>query len=191
MNSEQPLWLIVTGPPSSGKTALARQLAQDLNMPLSEKDVLKDTLYRALGFGDKDWSRQVGVSAISLLFLIADRMLGTGASLITECNFYRQSSSERAGKIAHDAKPRVVQVHCSAPPMVLAERNAARLEQTQLRPGHHVVPERELLGGVGSGAWEPLDVPSKIVRLDMSVPFDHKLLVRDIRLNAHHSRHDG
>ena len=159
MNSERPLWLIVIGPPAAGKTTLARQLAQDLNIPLFEKDVLKDSLYRALGFGDKDWSPQVGTAAISLLFLVADRVLGTGASLITEYNFYRQSSSERAGKIAHDVKPRVIQVHYSATPMVLAERNAARLEQTQLRPGHHVMPERELLEGVRSGAWEPLDVP--------------------------------
>ena len=103
MNSEPPLWLIVTGPPASGKTTLARRIAQDLRIPLFEKDVLKDTLYEAMDSGDKDWSRQIGMAAINLLFLTANRMLRVGSSLVTESSFYRQLSSEQAGEIADSA----------------------------------------------------------------------------------------
>ncbi len=191
MTSEPPLWLIVTGPPAAGKTTLARRLALDLKIPLFEKDVFKDVLYQALGFGDKDWSRRIGLSAINLLFLTADRMLATGASLITESNFYRQLSSERVGEIADNANARVVQVHCSAPPDILVTRNAARLAPSRLRPGHHVMPSEELLAGIRSGTWEPLDVPSKTVHVDTSDYFDYANVIRNIDQDAIHLNDDG
>ena len=168
MNCEPPLWVIVTGPPAAGKTTLVRRIAQDLRIPLFEKDVFKDVLYQTLGFGDKDWSRRIGMSAINLLFITAGRTLQTGASLVTESNFYRQFSSERAEEIADNAKARVVQVHCSAPPDILVKRNASRLTPSKLRPGHHVMPSEELLEGIRSGTWEPLDIPSKTIRVDTS-----------------------
>ncbi len=180
MTRERPLWLIVTGPPASGKTTLARRLAQDLRIPLFEKDVFKEVLYQALGFGDRDWSRRIGMSAVNLLFLTADRMLRIGASLVTESNFYRRLSSDRVGEIADNAKARVVQVHCSAPPDILVERNAARLAPSKLRSGHHVMPSEELLEGVRSGIWEPLDIPSKTIRVDTSSSFDYADVLQSI-----------
>ena len=175
------LWLIVTGPPAAGKTTLARRIAHDLEMPLFEKDVFKDILYHDLEFGDKDWSQRIGISAINLLFLTAEQMLRSGASLITECNFYRHLSSERAGEIAKNAKARVVQVHCSAPAELLLSRNVARLVPPNLRPGHHVMPSEELLEGVREGTWEPLDIPSQIIRVDTFETFDYPTVLRDIR----------
>ena len=65
MDQETPLWLIVTGPPAAGKTTLVRRLAQDLNIPLFEKDTVKDLLYKTLGFGDKPWSRQIAPTITS------------------------------------------------------------------------------------------------------------------------------
>ena len=180
MKREPPMWLIVTGPPASGKTTLARRLARDLNMPLYEKDVFKDTLFQSLGVGDKDWSQQVGRSAISLLFAVAHQILSTGSSLVTECNFSTRLSSEQVGEIADNSGARVVQVHCSASPEILVERNAARLASPNLRPGHHVMTSEELLEGVRSGVWEPLVVASKIVRVDTSGSFIYANVLRDI-----------
>lgn len=182
MNVEPPLWVIVTGPPAAGKTTLARRIALDLGLPLFEKDAYKDALFADLGFGDKDWSRLIGISAINLLFFTADRMLQSGASLITESNFYTQLSSERACAIANNAKAKVIQVHCSASPEVLLKRNAIRLDGNQQRPGHHVMPDEELLEGIRNGTWEALDVLSEIIRVDTSRPlFDYPNVIESIR----------
>ena len=142
MNSEPPLWLIVTGPPASGKTTLARRIAQDLRIPLFEKDVLKDTLHEAMDSGDKDWSRQIGMAAINLLFLTADRMLRVGSSLVTESSFYRQLSSEQAGEIADSAKAKV---SASRPPSSVIMSNA----NTKLAPVPPA-PVRGIIWGTGN-----------------------------------------
>lgn len=189
MTNELPLWLIVSGPPAAGKTTMARRIAQDLRLPLIEKDVLKDALYKAMGFGDQDWSRQIGIAGISLLFLTADRMLQAGSSPITESNFCRQLSSGQAGEIAVRTRAKVVQVHCSAPPDTLVTRNAARLTPAGLRPGHHVMPSEELLGGIRAGTWELLDIPSTIIRVDTSSSFDYTNILRNICQEAPHISH--
>jgi len=104
-----------------------------------------------LGFGDKDWSRQVAPIAIDVLFFAANQLLRSGASVITESNFYRQFNSVRATELATKVDARFVQIHCSAPPEVLVERNARRLAPPNLRPNHHVMPSEELLAKLASG----------------------------------------
>ena len=46
-----------------------------MQIPVFEKDVIKDTIYQSLGFGDKDWSRRIGLASINMLFAIANQIL--------------------------------------------------------------------------------------------------------------------
>ena len=177
---ELPLWLIVTGPPAGGKTTLVRRISQDLAIPIFEKDALKDELYRTLGHGDRDWSRQIGLTAISLLFSTARQMLRAGSSVVTEANFYRQFDSERAAEVLQQVRASVVQLHCSAPPEILVERNTRRRTPAEQRSGHHIMPDQELLAGIEAGTWEPLDIPSEIIRVDTSDRFHHTAILSEI-----------
>jgi glycosyltransferase involved in cell wall biosynthesis len=46
--------VVVTGPPASGKTTLARVIARELGWPLLAKDDITETLFDALGTGDRE-----------------------------------------------------------------------------------------------------------------------------------------
>lgn len=50
---KQPLLVVVSGPPASGKTTLAATLAEHLRVPVLGKERFKETLYEVLGTGDE------------------------------------------------------------------------------------------------------------------------------------------
>src|SRR3954470_11229689 len=77
----------ITGAPGSGKSTVARALASELALPLLAKDDVKEPLFDTLGVGDREWSRKLGAAAYEILFAVAHRVLGSGASCILESNF--------------------------------------------------------------------------------------------------------
>src|SRR3954466_7972344 len=58
------LFVVVSGPPASGKSTLAPVLARGLKLPLLAKDTIKDALMSKLAVPDVDASRQLGRAAV-------------------------------------------------------------------------------------------------------------------------------
>ena len=85
----EPLLVIVTGPPSAGKTTLARRIARDLGIPLFARDDIKEILFDSLGWSDRAWSRKVGHASWQILYHAMEELLRAGQSLVVESNFYR------------------------------------------------------------------------------------------------------
>ena len=77
-NHNPPLLVIVTGPPCTGKTTLARRLAADLGLPLMSKDTIKETLFEVLGVPDRAGSKRLGGASMELLYTFIEAQLAAG-----------------------------------------------------------------------------------------------------------------
>jgi predicted kinase len=173
---DTPLLVVVTGPPAAGKSTLARPLADRLGLPLLTKDAVKESLHDSLGDGDLAWSRRLGVATFDVLFVVLGELLGAGVSVVAEANF------NRADAFARLPPARVVQVHVSAPPDVLAERFRDRGERHPVHKDTHL--DAEIAARAGAGEWEPLRLPGALIRVDASAPVDVDELAAATRRSA-------
>jgi predicted kinase len=110
-------YVVVSGPPASGKSSLAPALAAALDLPLLAKDVVKDALVDALGAPDLPRSRELGRAAVQVLLAVA-RTSGYGVLEGVWYDRTRTALAELPGPL--------VEVFCRCPPDVLRARYATR-----------------------------------------------------------------
>ena len=110
----RPTLLLVHGLPASGKTTLAKWLAQQLGWPAIHKDDVKEILFDTLGWKDREWSRKLGVGAIEVLFHVIELQLAAGISFIAECNFKPELASPHLREILGKTDAHCIQVLCHA-----------------------------------------------------------------------------
>jgi predicted kinase len=163
---EQPLLVIVAGPPASGKSTIADAIRARTGLPLIAKDSLKEILGEQLGVHDPLDSKQLGSAVFGLIGHLVRELLGHGVSLIAEGNF-------AVGYPLFDDLPRarVIQVHVTAPAEVLLERMRER--GSKRHPVHYDAQAAdEILARHARGEWEPLPVEGELIRIDSSAPPD-------------------
>src|SRR6266581_3148469 len=114
-----PLFVVVSGPPASGKSTLAPVLARELGAPLVSKDTIKDALMSMLPVPDVEASRQIGRAAVAaMLAVAADSPIGA----VIESNFYRSVAVESLGRLPG----RLVEIFCRCDQAVAHNRHQAR-----------------------------------------------------------------
>jgi predicted kinase len=100
--------VIVGGAPAAGKTTLARALGTALGLPVITKDDIKESLAEPFTTGDREWSRQLGVAAYGVLFVVAKSILAAGHGLVLESNFRRGISDKPLQDLAALAPTAVI-----------------------------------------------------------------------------------
>lgn len=133
--------VIVSGPPGSGKTTVARPLARQLGFALLSKDDLKESLYTSLGGkrGDLEFSSRIGAAAMDLLWVLARQC----PAVVLEANFRTRNPEERAKLAALGGE--IVEVYCRVPLEEASRRFAERAREERNHPAHSLVemlPER-------------------------------------------------
>jgi predicted kinase len=167
-----PIVVVVTGPPASGKSTIAAELAERAGLPLLAKDPIKEILFDVFGWSDRAWSRRLGIATYPVLYELARSALTAGRSLVLEANF----DNERARvELRGLGAPRMLQVFCTAPPDVLVKRYAERTG-SGVRHAAHGTLDAELEARIRGDGFGPVDLDC--ARIDVyTEPFD------DVRLD--------
>ena len=161
------MYVVVTGPPGSGKSTLSRALANELGLPLLAKDELKERLLDADPVSTVAQSREVGRRAVRDL-LAAARDAGEG--VLDSVWVDRAAAVERLGALGD-----VVEVFCRCDVATMRRRYAERSrhpghlddlrDDDELWPPEALTP---LAGGwsvVEADTSGPVDVPGLAARL--------------------------
>jgi len=115
----EPVFVIVSGPPASGKSTLAPQVAALLGLPLIAKDTIKDALMGVLEVSDVDASRRLGRASVRAMLAVAAQ---SPIGAVIESNFYRSLARAEL-----DALPgRVIELFCRCSPDVAWDRYRSR-----------------------------------------------------------------
>ena len=165
------LFVVVSGPPASGKSTLAPPLARELGLPLVAKDTIKDALMSVLPVPDVEASRHLGRAAVEAMLAVAGR---SPVGAVIESNFYRSRAAERLGRLPGA----VVEVFCRCDEAVARERYRAR---TGTRQGGHFDAVRSAGELWNDELTEPVAGGWPVLEVDTNRPVDMAAVVAFVR----------
>jgi len=165
------IYVIVDGPPASGKSTLAPVLAERLHLPLVAKDTIKDALMTVLPVPDVAASRQVGRAAVlAMLAVAAESPIGA----VIESNFHRTVAVDELRALPGD----VVEVFCRCDPAVSIARYRQRAGTRAAGHFDEIRTDEEIwnedVGRPVAGGWP-------VIEIDTSAPVDVDRLVERVR----------
>ena len=126
--------VLVNGIPASGKSTVARTIAQAKGWPLLTLDTIKEAFFAHLGTGDRDYNRMLGKASYQAIFALVHDF-PDDTIVVIDAWFGFQPIETLHSHVAHAEIGQIAEVWCHAPGDVLAERYRARLGQ---RHGGHL-----------------------------------------------------
>jgi predicted kinase len=155
-----PALVVVTGPPGSGKSAIAAALRDRLGLPLIAKDSLKEVLGEALAIRGRSESQPLGAATFEVLAHVVRELIANGVSVIAEGNFTAESALFRELPPA-----RIVQVHATAEPGLLRTRMLGRAADRH--PVHwDAEAATEVAVRAAADEWPPLPLDGELIEID-------------------------
>ena len=114
-----PTFVVVSGPPASGKSTLAPALAAGLHLPLIAKDTIKGALMAVLPVPDVEASRQIGRAAVQAMLAVA---AASPPGAVIESNFYRSVARDELRRLPGT----IIEVFCRCDTATAADRYRTR-----------------------------------------------------------------
>jgi predicted kinase len=172
------MFVLVTGPPASGKTSLAVPLARDLGLPALAKDTIKEVMHDGLppSGSRAAWSRHLSDTSYALVLALVESV----PAAVLDLNL----PLEWASRFDELDRP-LAQVFCRCPQEVLERRLLERA--TTRHPAHQDDVILDDVRSQGVRGTEPAPLNAPLLEVDTSAPVDIAMVagrLRDVLLKA-------
>ena len=166
------MFVLVAGPPGSGKSSLAAPLAQELGLPLFAKDEIKEALMAVLGPPPTvEESRRLGRAAVMAMLTMSTSAPGA----VLDSTFYPYTAPH-----LEQLPGTVIEIRCRCPREVAQARYRARSETRDAGRLDDERPPEELWN---EHHLKPLGL-GPLIEVDTTLPVDVKPLAQRIRAMA-------
>lgn len=164
--------ILVNGVPATGKSSVARFVADARGWPILALDSVKEPFFDHLGVGDREFNRKLGRASYQAIWSIV-RDAPDGMIFIVDAWFGFQPRDVLEAHLVRAGVGSTAEVWCHAPPEILVERYRQRLDMRHAgHPGEAFLPELDAL----ARRAEPLR-RGPIFDVDTTQPLDHERLL--------------
>jgi predicted kinase len=164
-------YVVVSGPPASGKSTMAPELARGLALPLLAKDTIKDALMELMPVPDIEASRRIGGAAVAVMLAVAAE---SPVGAVLESTFFRSKAVVDLARLPGS----VVEVFCRCRPEVAGARYTARAGS---RGAGHFDHQRRPDELWNDEVAEPVGGAWPVIEVDTNEPVDTGRLLLAVR----------
>ncbi|EFL19850.1 AAA family ATPase [Streptomyces sp. C] len=146
----RPTLAVVSGPPATGKTTLARTLAQHLGCPAILRDEIKQGMVMNYPGHEADGDDPLNVPAMEAFFATITILLQAGTTVVAEAAFQDRLWRPGLEPLTEFADLRIIR--CTTPTPTIARRITDRAHSDSHRVAHG---DKALLADMQAGLYDP------------------------------------
>lgn len=129
--------ILVTGIPASGKSTIARFLAEAFGLPVISKDRIKECMYDTIGFRSREEKVKLGTASMQIMYDLAEELMRSARPFILENNF-ENVSKEGLLTILEKYEYKAITVTLTGDYKIIYQRFLERNRDPGRHPGHVV-----------------------------------------------------